>query len=46
MFEHLAKHKDHPLWLEDRTALNFQHAVGKPKLPKVFQDGIHAVQDI
>lgn len=38
--------KDHPLWIEDRAALQFEHGVKHGQLPKVFRDGIIAVQDI
>lgn len=38
--------RDHPMWLEDRKDLPFQHIINKPPLPKVFRDGIIAAQDI
>jgi hypothetical protein len=38
--------KGHPLWMDDRSTLPFAHRVGRPKLPKVFQDGILAIQNL
>ena len=38
--------RDHPLWMEDRSALPFAHGVARPRLPKVFRDGIHAIQNL
>jgi len=38
--------KDHPLWIEDRSGMKFQHAVGKGRISQVFRNGILALQDI
>ncbi len=38
--------KDHPLWLQDRDHLTFEHTIRQPPLPKVFRDGLLALQNI
>ena len=37
---------NHPLWIEDRQGMKFQHAIKQGQLTKVFRDGILAAQDI
>lgn len=37
--------KDHPLWIEDRVGMKFQHEIKRAPLPKVFRDGLHAIQN-
>jgi len=39
--------RDHPMWLEDRTSLTFQHQVRRHrhKLPMGFRDGLLALQN-
>jgi len=36
--------KEHPLWIEDRSDMTFQHEIIQAPLPKVFRDGIRAIQ--
>jgi hypothetical protein len=37
---------DHPLWIEDRTALKFQHEIRQPRLLPAFGEGLIALHNI
>jgi hypothetical protein len=37
---------EHPLWIQDRQNLKFQHEIAKPRLPRQFADGIRTLQEI
>lgn len=38
--------RDHPLWIEDRSNIPFQHEIGKAVLPKVFLDVIDFTRNL
>lgn len=38
--------KQHPLWVEDRTSMPFQHTIRKPQISRIYADGIRTLSNI